>query len=426
MSSKGDVSGGVADLVVKPKNPKAATKKENKGEEQSQPSPEAPAIEDVVEAAEIAQTSPVEELPEIIDAEIAPEAEDSIKSSSPEAAHTPENADVPAINPVTRTPSATSLIFGGLIAGAIGFLVATFLPNGFINQSGDAEATLSATVEAQSARIDDLTGQVESLSAEFTRTGDGGIDQLNTKVSELDARMETLAPAVDQFGQHLDQIVARLEALEARPIINVEDGGDAMAAQLDAFRSELNGVTEAARAEIEEAKSRAAEIVAEADVVAAEAQRRAVLAEIGAALENGAPFANTLSKLEAAPVDLVAVADDGAPTLASLRSAFPELARAALNEELDAPENAGTGEKLTAFLRRQTNARSLSAREGDDVDAILSRAESNLQGAEVSKALSELGALSEGSQAIFAEWILQAESRIAAVSAFASISSVLN
>ncbi|MEK6217516.1 MAG: hypothetical protein N2B03_09920, partial [Boseongicola sp.] len=225
-------------MVIKPKQTKAATRKKNRGGEQSQPSPDAPAIEKVVAPAETAQTSIVEEVPEIIDAEIAPEAKDSIETSVPEATSTPESADVPVINPVTRTPSATNLILGGLIAGAIGFLVATFLPNGWANQSGDAEATLSATMEAQSTRIDDLTGQVRALSDELARSDDGGIDQLNIKARELDARMESLAPAVDQFGEHLDLIAARLEALESRPIITVEDGGDAMAAQLDAFRSE--------------------------------------------------------------------------------------------------------------------------------------------------------------------------------------------
>lgn len=417
-------------MARKPKNTEAATKNENNGDEQPLPSPDADEIstgaeaEEIVEAEEIAPAITAKEELESADSAKAPQAD--AETAVPGALFAHEIADPPPTDPLPRTRSTTGLIFGGLIAGAIGFLVATFLPNGWINRSDDVEANLLATADAQSVRIDELTDQVGALSAEISGAGDTDLDPLISKISDLGERVEVLATGVDQIAQQLEKVTARLEALEARPIVSLPDGSNAMAAQLDAFRSELDAVTEAARIEIEEAKARASEIEAEAGAVAADAQRRAALADIDAALESGAPFTASISKLDAVPSDLVAVADTGVPTHASLQTAFPDLARSALSMAQVAPEAAGTGERLASFLRRQTNARSLSARDGGDVDAILSRAEARLQNGELPEALGELKALPDGPHSVFDSWISLAESRVAAISAFAAISEVLN
>ena len=419
-------------MATKPKNSKAATTKENQGEEHPEPAHDADdestesAPEEVAEAAVIPPSDPAKETLELAGDDESAGSEVGIDKSVPGALFAHEIADPPPTDPLPRTRSTTGLVFGGLIAGAIGFLAATFLPNGWINQNADVEAELLATTDAQSVRIDELTDQIELLRAEISEVGGTDLDPLSGKVSDLGGRLEALATGNDRIAQRLDDVTARLEALEARPIVSVPDGSNAMAAQLDAFRSELDTVTEAARIEIEEAKARAAEIEAEAAAVAADAQRRAALADIGAALESGAPFADSISRLDAVPGDLVAVADTGVPTHASLQTRFPDLARSALSMAQDAPEAAGTGERLASFLRRQTNARSLSARDGDDVDAILSRAEARLQEGKLAEVLGELETLPDAPRSVFASWMSLAESRVGAVSAFAAISEVLN
>ena len=418
-------------MATKPKNTGAATKNLNIGKEQeSLPDTDVEAVgsagETTVEAVDATPTKSVAEESGLTDPGEAPQTEVGTESSVPGALFADEIVNSPPAEPPARTRSAFGLIAGGLIAGAIGYLAATFLPNGLINQNGDVEASLLATADAQSARIDDLRDQVGALSAEISEAGDTDLDPLIDKVTELGGRVEALAPRTDQIVQQLEQLSARLESLEARPVISVPDGSNAMAAQLEAFRTELDAVTEAARVEVEEAKARATEIETQAAAVAADAQRRAALAEIDAALESGVPFANALSELDAPPDDLVSVADSGVPTLAELVLTFPELARSALSMAQDAPEGAGTGERLASFLRRQTNARSLSARDGDDVDAILSRAEAGLQDGELPEALSELKALPDEPRTVFDGWIALAESRVAAISAFAAISEALN
>lgn len=418
-------------MASKPKKPKAAIKSEIKGKAQPEPSPEcesgdltsaSDSTEDTVAlAATDSHISDTEASASTVDAG-PPEHEADAEASVPGAILAQAVPDALSAAPPPRTPSTVGLVFGGLIAGAIGFLAATFLPNPWGGQSVDAVATLSTSLDAQTARIDGVAGQVEALA----ESGISDIAPLSDKIAELSGRLDDLTPGMDQIGQQLDQLVSRIETLEARPIIGLPDGSDAMAAQLDAFRSELDAVTNAARAEVEGAMARAAEVEADAAAIAADARRRAALAEIEAALENGAPFASVLTTLDEAPDDLAAVADDGAPTLASLRATFPELARAALVSAEDLPENAGAGEKLASFLRRQTNARSLSPRDGGDVDAILSRAEAWLQDGELRDALGELKALPKAPSAVFAPWITEAEARVAAVSAFAAMSEILN
>ena len=172
--------------------------------------------------------------------------------------------------------------------------------------------------------------------------------------------------------------------------------------------------------------ARAAQIEEEAAAAAIEAKRQAALAEIDAALENGTSFSDALAVLSSAPDGLVVVADKGVPTLSALRADFPELARGALGVAHNVTEGAGTGAWLTAFIRRQTNARSLSAREGDGVDAILSRAEANLRDGALSDAMGEIASLPAGPRAVFDDWVAQAQSRVDALSAFAALTVAVN
>ena len=82
-------------------------------------------------------------------------------------------------------------------------------------------------------------------------------------------------------------------------------------------------------------------------------------------------------------------------------------------------ENAA--DRFAAFLRRQTNARSLAPREGDDADAILSRAEAALSAGDLPTALSELDALPDSARTTMEGWISDAADRAAAVSAAAEL-----
>jgi len=141
---------------------------------------------------------------------------------------------------------------------------------------------------------------------------------------------------------------------------------------------------------------------------------REALAGLDAALERGTPFADYLSVLGEGvevPQPLEDAGDTGIAPLPDLRAAFPELAREALDASIRETVDDGVTERAIAFLRAQTGFRSLAPREGNDPDAVLSRAEAALRAGDLATSLSELNQLPPAGQAIMADWIARAERR---------------
>ena len=78
------------------------------------------------------------------------------------------------------------------------------------------------------------------------------------------------------------------------------------------------------------------------------------------------------------------------------------------------------------FIRTQLDARSLEPREGDDPDAILSRAEAATQQGRLTDALAEIEALPDVARAELSDWAAQATRRLEAVAAAQQLSEELN
>ena len=108
--------------------------------------------------------------------------------------------------------------------------------------------------------------------------------------------------------------------------------------------------------------------------------------------------------------------------MADLSDSFPQAARDALEAALRANMGESWTERVGSFLRSQTGFRSLSPREGNDPDAILSRAEAALTAGRVAEAVAELEAMPEAGQPALADWLAQARIRIEAESAVAALS----
>ncbi len=109
-----------------------------------------------------------------------------------------------------------------------------------------------------------------------------------------------------------------------------------------------------------------------------------------------------------------------------IRDSFPPAARQALS---DSRSEGASGEVVGgfgSFLREQLNVRSVAPREGDDADAILSRAEAALREGQLQAALTEVAALPELAAAPLAGWVNQAQARADALTAANEISSSLN
>ena len=329
----------------------------------------------------------------------------------------------PPPTPAPATPSSSStfgVVFGGLIAGAIGFLVATFaVPEGWPNPPSDPNDALQAALDAETARVDQLEQRISELLA---AAPSGEVD-----LSPLTSQIETLSERIEALAGEVGSNASRVAVLEERPAqAAIEAPEINFDAEMDEIRAELAAAAAAARAEVDAAQARAAEVEAEAARAAEAALQRAALAEITAALESGSPFAEPLSRIANAPAELLTVAEVGVPTLTALREGFPEAARAALSEAQSVPTDAPATQRLAAFIRKQTNARSLSPREGDDADAVLSRAEAALNGGDLSSALAELAALPDGAVGAMSDWLSQAEVRATAVEAAGSLAEELN
>ena len=127
-----------------------------------------------------------------------------------------------------------------------------------------------------------------------------------------------------------------------------------------------------------------------------------------------------------APPALSDHAETGVPALVALQQDFPKAARAALATAQTVPDDASTGQKFTAFLKRQTNARSLSPRDGDDADAVLSRAEASLAEGDLKGALGEISALPEPAREAMQTWLNDAQRRDAALAAVNALTVVKN
>ncbi|WP_333713794.1 COG4223 family protein [Yoonia sp.] len=324
----------------------------------------------------------------------------------------PDPAPRPSAPPAPKVASGGGflpLTLGGLLAGVIGYGVATLTTPASDNGLSVQLAQQSAAIAALEERID-AAPQVD-------------VSGIETAVAE---RIETVLSEVAA-------LTARIDALEARPEVVVApdpEAGAAVTAEMDALRRQLAEMAAAAQAELEDARAAAAAIEQSATAAARNAASRAALARVQTALDSGAPIGAALGDLEAttgeaAPDALLAVVD-GVPTLPVLQDRFPDAARAALatarSEGVAGEETSGIG----AFLRNQFDVRSTAPREGDSADAVLSRAEAALRGGRLSDALAELAALPEVARAEMSGWLTQAEARADAVAAVDILSSSLS
>jgi hypothetical protein len=319
---------------------------------------------------------------------------------------------------------------------------------------GDNSA-LTEQVQQQTTALADLKAQIDALAARETVDPAAAITALR---NEIDARISALPappdPAAVAAGARSAAEAAfagletRLTAIEKRP---AGPGGGVSDAALEAYDRELQalkatieGQTAAGAGAAEELKALAAatesqlaaatseaeKLKAEAEMAGQEALARAAVTRILAAIDAGGPFSSAVTELtetgHEVPAVLADAAATGVPTLPDLQRDFPEAARLALDAALKADMGQSWTDRVATYLRTQTGARSLKPLEGDDPDAVLSRAEAALDAGQVSTALTELAALPEAAQPALAEWTAAAAQREAASAAVAALSTALD
>ena len=336
------------------------------------------------------------------------ETADATPASAPVQKATVAPASGPASAPVVQSSGGGgffAMALGGLLAGVIGYAIATFT-------AAPVDNTLANQVATQEVTISTLEERIANIPAPDLSSIEGTQAELQTALADL---------------------TERVAALEARP---ASSGGSVsvdtsdVQAEMDALRAQIAEMTGVAETELAEARAAAASIEEDAAAAARAAAGRAALARVQTALESGAPIGAALGDLEAAigesaPDALLAV-QDGVPTLAALQDQFPDVARAALatarSEGVAGEETSGFG----AFLRSQLDVRSTSPQEGDSVDAVLSRAEEAVRTGRLSDALAEISALPEVARADMSDWLAQAEARADAIAAVDMLSTSLS
>jgi hypothetical protein len=391
-----------AKMVKQPaKRPRAAVKPRKASAGEAAP----------VESAQ-AVPSGADQVPPEYHASITPDAPSEMEQPQP----APQSAVVP---PAPKARGGVLAMFvGGLIAGAVGFAVASLT-------TSTAQMDLQAQLTAQDAHIAAIQQQLNGQqSVDLAPLVDGQ--------AELAVQMMALQ---DDLTATVAILKDRITALENRPA--GESTGDGTAgdtsefeADVAALRAELSQLTDMARTQLDTARAEAAAIEQNAAAAARAAAGRAALARLQVGVESGAPLGAALADLEdvlgaSAPDALLAV-QDGVPTLVALQDSFPNDARAALTtaraEGVAGEDASGVG----AFLRNQFQVRSVNPRDGDDVDAMLSRAQAALRRGLLHDTLAEIAQLPDVARAELSDWLALAEARAAAVAAIDMLATSLS
>ena len=363
---------------------------------------------------------------DIEDAEVIAETDDTPADPEPveePVAETPPPPPTP--EPVVEKSGGsgfTAVLLGGVVAAGLGFVAAQF-----------AGPLLNSAPETP-----DYQAQMDALSKQIAELADRPAPEPADPAAALETALgDSLSGITDGLGAVADQLTqldGRIVTLENRPLVQ---GPAELAATIDTYERELQET----RAQLAEQQALNAELLAKLDATAetatkqldaaaaraeAIAQSSALLA-IQAALDTGEPFATALSGLTGAdvPEALSTVADTGVASLSQLQTTYDDAARAALSASLRDLADGDASARISSFLKAQLGLRSLTPREGDDPDAVLSRAQAALDGGDVAAALSELDALPASGQAEMADWRATAQARVDAIAAAGDLAQTL-
>jgi hypothetical protein len=337
--------------------------------------------------------------------------------------------DVSVLTPTQRENTSTGgfipLLIGGVLAGAIGYGIATFYP------LDDRMVEVSVRLASQADEISALEAQIANIPVPDLTSVDAQISDLSHQTA---AQFEELS---DRLSAQITDFDDRLAVVEKDPDVYGTLSETALAAyqgELDQLRAELTAqqenvmsVAAQAGADLAAAREEAAQLKQEAIAAAQAASVRAALNRVATAVETGAPFDDALSDIGAAdlPIALADAAENGVATTAQLTQDFPIVARSALataRAEGVSDDAGGIG----GFLRSQFDVRSTAPQAGAGPDAVLSRAEAAIKEGRVADALVELEALPEVARAEMTDWTARATQRADVLDAIATLSETYN
>lgn len=360
-----------------------------------------------------------------------PEPAPNVQELAPE----PDQPVVPPEAPQGRGGGWFGTILGGAVAAGLGFGAAYYaLPTSAPATDLKAEiAGLRSQLGSQDADLAAVEARVDAFAPGANPADLAALDaRLSASEAASEAARKDTAAALKALEARASALEDRLTTLERQPI----SGDGISAAALQSFEREvaaLKSEIDAQRGESTAMEARLAQVAAEAEdrLKAAEAEAetkralaRAALSHLRAAVESGASIEGAMADLSSAGVELPAGLSEqakGVPTSQLLQTRFDSAAREALTVSLRETAGEGWADRISAFLRSQSGARSLTPRAGDDPDAILSRADAALKAGDLAAAIDEIAALPEGGKAVMAEWVGLAQRRMAALAAVSAL-----
>ncbi|MEL6482236.1 MAG: hypothetical protein AAFQ75_12360 [Pseudomonadota bacterium] len=292
----------------------------------------------------------------------------------------------------------------------------------------DAIAELAAQKNTLATQKEALAAQKDAAEETMAALGED-IAALGARIAALEtaepavaaAAFATLADKVDNRAtrEAAAELGGRIAALENRPPV-------ATAEDLEAVKGDLANI----EAGLEAARAAQAEAEAALEAAKLDAARQAKSAEIADAgerlsmrLEAGENYADTLDNLEtlsgaSAPEALRAGAD-GIVDPETLAAAFSGAAQAAIRADIAATGGGEGSSAVFGWLQSQVTVRSTAPREGDDVEAVLSRIEASFRSGDEAGALAETAALPPHAQEAgeMAAWIGKLKERVEAKAA---------
>lgn len=343
---------------------------------------------------------------------------DSGDDAQPEARpQEPSRTDAtrPAHDGGRRRGGFWPMFLGGAVAAGLGAAAAIYaLPHLPADWQPAAEAT------DQDALIAAAEEAGRRAAAEAMPAGDDQSDLAERVAALEEAPEDDSAEQLQALQQRIEDQQARIEELAARPAFD-PDAAQSLQQQIESAAADAQAQLESARSEAQELQQAAEESTRRAEAVAA-------ISRLQAALDEGVTPDEARQTLEDAGLQTPEALTAEVPTLTSLQAEFPEAARGALRASLRDSAAAGEGNVLTNFLRAQTGARSVAPREGDDADAILSRADAEVEAGRIDAALTELQALPESARSApaMAQWLDRANAHSQAQAALTDLSSSTN
>lgn len=354
-------------------------------------------------------------------AETAPDVTSDAALSASEPQTPPIAPPTPAPEPQKRG-GFLPLLLGGVVAGGIGYGAHYYQTNmqATVPEEASALTAMEAEIGALRTELADLREAVaqgpdlSDLQAQIAALEPADLGGVQTAIDELRSRVAAI-PEVDAAA-----LQAQIEALRAEPDVDLGPVEDSLA-ELEAAYAPVPEQMAALQADMDALRALATEEVAQAEAAVDTALATAGLDRIRAALITGAPFDDAVAQLAEAGADvpeaLSDAASDGVQTVEELQDNYGDAARAAIGTSLQAAPAESATEKLGNFFRAQVGARSLAPREGDDPDAVTSRAGAAVAEGNLAAALDELSALPDAGRAAMDDWLNAVNTRLNAAAA---------